>query len=179
GQHVDARIRHGHDGEVGLPAVRARVRDRREERRLAAERHAHEPDVLHLGALIRGVGRCRSRMTCAARRWSVAAIHRPVRHEPTSDRYAHAGSDADVALETGLAGAPPDPPRPAVSSGCGTCAEGAHRAGGRGPTAPPARARPGWIARTWSPRRPSRSRRRNRAASGPAPGPRTSWTRPR
>jgi hypothetical protein len=59
-------------------------------------------------------------------------------YEPTSGRYAWVGRDADGPPETGLAGAPPDPPRPAVSL-CGTCAGGRNvRAGGDRRPRPPA-----------------------------------------
>jgi hypothetical protein len=56
-QHVDPRIGNGDHREIGLPAVRSRVGDRREQRRGAAERHADEPDVLHASTLARASGR--------------------------------------------------------------------------------------------------------------------------
>ena len=46
-EHVDPRIGYRHHGDVGLPAVRSRVRERREERRRAAEGRAHQAYLLH------------------------------------------------------------------------------------------------------------------------------------
>ena len=47
GEHLQARIGHRHDRDVGLAALRTRARHRGEQRALPAERHADESDVLH------------------------------------------------------------------------------------------------------------------------------------
>jgi hypothetical protein len=191
-EHREAWIRHGNHRDVGLPAVRTRSRERREQRRLPAEGNAHETDVLHGREAI-------SRRSMNYRRSATALAHgslpilRLQSSEPGSCRVpgrlrrpvVRGGRSASAG-----GGGPARRSRHETEAGCAHgCVPSSRSFGNRpGPrregggafcvAPPPFRVRT-IRASSWSPRRSSRSRRPGRGAAVPARGPPTSSTHPR